>query len=633
MALSTASAVVNAQTVTVVDIGSAGLSRDRIDNPRWISLDFNALTTGTHTIRVSWDSDADIRFNVRQPNGSNLSSTIKDSNPAIWTGDLNENEDYFLGIWTKSGSANFTATIEAELDPIEQSVITFGQGTLDSTNQTGPRFQRLSFTSPTTALHTINVIWDSDADVRFNVIHADGTRLNSEVVRGDSPGVWSGVLNANTEYSIGLWSRSGIANYSANLETTTDAPTDPPVTPEETVGLYSLQADTSAWMLEGPSPTLDFGDRENSAWGQVLLRNGDLLLVGGDFQGIKPSVNGAVTSRPFLAAFNAVTGQPVTSFQTPSEVDSVVRALVLSPNGEQVYAGGDFGLLAIDALTGELDFAVDVMDGNKSGRVYDIAITDSQLYIGGEFTHINNQFRGNLARLNLSGVLDSSWHPRVLSGFSTGRTTPVQAITLSPDEDVVYVGGFYSRIENTDAYKTPHGAFISMLALNASDGSVRSEKFSADVGNDARLLGVRDIAVTENYVIIAWGGPNFLSFHTSNGDRLHQYQAESDMQRLEIMGNRLFVGHHGEFIGSRTNPIPVEAVVSIVPKVFIPYKLHSFRIDDTNFPVEQTWRINGTFGVWGIAPFEDSLWISGQISVAGSTEHQVDGLAKFPILD
>jgi len=235
--------------------------------------------------------------------------------------------------------------------------------------------------------------------------------------------------------------------------------------------------------------------------------------------------------------------------------------------------------------------------------------------------------------LSLEGELDLDWKATVVSGFGSGRTAPVQSVTLSPSEDTVYVGGFFGSIDDTDTAKTPFGRNISMLSLNTSDGAARSERFAADVGNDRRVLGVRDIVVTDKYVIIGWGGPNALTFHNLDGTLLHQYAAESDIQRLVVEGNHLYVGHHGEFLGPRDNPIPLEAVVSLEPKVFIPYKFHSIRLDDPNFPVDQTWRISGTFGVWGIAVAEDSIWISGQISLAGSDERAVDGLAKFRALD
>lgn len=91
------------------------------------------------------------------------------------------------------------------------------QGTLDVERLTGPRWTRLRIGTNSTATHAINVSWDSKSDVRFNVFRADGTRLSSTTVQGSNPAVWTGRLDANEQYYIGLWTMDGIANYTASI--------------------------------------------------------------------------------------------------------------------------------------------------------------------------------------------------------------------------------------------------------------------------------------------------------------------------------------------------------------------------------------------------------------------------------
>ena len=605
-----------AATLTVVpsmpdDATTVALIEGTVDSERRdgelsiVNLNFTSLAAAVHTVTVSWDSDADVRFNVFKADGERVSQdTVGGSNPGVWQGVLAGDEEHFIRLWSKKGSgiANYTATVQATI-PIVPFAITMGP---ESTNVA--ERQDASFSVTATGSDSLEYQWLENGNVM--PAQTDDTLVLFGVTADFSGNAYSVEVSNGVETLV---SEAAILTVNETLA----------------LGLFSENADTSTWMLEGPSPTLDFGGRENSAWGQVLLRIGDLLLVGGDFQGIKPSVNGAVTSQPFMAAFDAVSGQPVTSFQIPSEVDSVVRALALSLDGSRLYVGGDFGLLALNPASGELEFSVEIADGTAPGRVFDIAVSDDHLYIGGEFKQVKNADRRHLARLTLDGQLDPVWSPTVQSGFSTGRTSPVQSVTLSPSQDVVYVGGFFNRIDSTVTAQTPFGKSIGMFALSTSDGSVLPERFSADVGSDDRVLGVRDIFVTPSLVIIGWGGPNALTFHSHDGTRLQQYAAESDIQKLDVLGNYLFVGHHGEFLGPRNAPIPVEAVVSLDPKVFIPFKLHSIRLDDPSFPVEQFWRINGTFGVFGIAVTEDSLWISGQLSLVGRNERPTDGLARF----
>jgi len=257
----------------------------------------------------------------------------------------------------------------------------------------------------------------------------------------------------------------------------------------------------------------------------------------------------------------------------------------------------------------------------------------TQIYIGGDFSQVNDSFRANIARLSLQGEVDLSWSPNVTTGFESPRAAPVQSIAVSPAGDAVYVGGNFALIDNIPVETTIHGANISILTLNASDGSVRPERFEPFVGNNTRALMVHDIAVTEFYVIIAWGGPNFLTFHSLDGTRLQQYRGTGDVQALQVVGDHVFVGHHGEFFGVLPNTIPPVAIESLDPEIIVQFRLHSFRIDDPAFVPVQAWRTTGRFGVWGIAAAEDSIWIAGQISRAGTNDRTVDGLARFPALD
>jgi hypothetical protein len=910
----------------VVEIGSGTLSSDRVENPRWVRVNFEPLVTGLHTIRVVWDgAESDLHFNVRPVGGRKLGATVKGSNPGVWTGELDVNQEYFLGIWAVAGAPTFTASIEANptdpapvdpepVDPEPSLVITaqpinlsavegetavfsvsatgngalgyqwfatastepldddnavlvnpvvaipdatgaewvltavspadaqstyfvevndqtgatvvsdsvsltvepvpavqpvplviavqpadssveegdaaefsieasgsgvlsyqwfvndtviadavadtlviadasvvddgavyrvevtddnvtvssdeatlivtaapapvtilsIGQGTLDSERIAAQRFVRLTFDALATAIHTITVAWDSDADVKFNVLSSNGTRLNSAVISDSNPGVWTGMLESGEQYSLGVWSTKGVANYTATIEASVSLaidvqPVDASVTagsdatftvgasssgnlgyqwfkddvlmagetsstltvfatlPEEDgstysvdvsdgtetirsgvatltvreladIGPFSLAADTSTWMLDGPAPVLDFTQRRvNDGWGRVLLRIDDLLLVGGDFTGIKAGRNSPVTDRPWLAAFDAVSGQPVSTFAVPSQVSSVVRALALSDDGQQIFVGGDFGLLALNAGTWAVEFALEVGLGNEMGRVFDIAVTPTQVYIGGDFNQIDGTSRENIARLSLDGQLDDSWAPNVRGGTRTGRQAPVQAIAVSASGAAVYVGGTFNSINdiavpisNVDLNNP-----LSMLVVDAGDGAaVLPERFRPiDDGSEDKNVRVLDFAVTDEYVIIAWGGPNFLSFHSPDGTLLRQYVGVGDLQALQVVGNRVFVGHHGEFLGTLEEPIPQEAVTSIDPKVFVPYKLKSFRLDQADFPLDQAWQIRGIFGIWGIAATEDSIWVTGQIHRAGSNNQRAAGLVKFPALD
>jgi len=778
--------------------GEGTVDSERIAGPRYMRLDFDSQAAAEHEVTVTWDSDADVRFRVRNQDGTSLSSTVRGPSPGTWTGMLEASTGYYVIVWSTDGIATYTAAIETAVDSppaissqpsaltvtegddasfavlasgegalsyqwfadgvaipnaidstlrlgavaladdgtgysvgisdangsttmsdsavlsveegsLPAATVEIGQGTLDAEKDAGPRWVRLGFNSLAVAEHVLTVEWDGDADVRFFVNELDGTNL-SGTVRGANPGTWTGVLEADTAHSIGLWSRDGVADYDvtiAAVETNvafaiTSQPADigvvvgddatfavessgagsishqwfvdgSPIAGGNESSLavsaasidddgrqyavevsngtetlfsdvatlsvsmqvpprrYSQKADENTWMLVGPAPTLDYNVSEaSSSWGRVLLRMDDVLLVGGDFSGIRPSRGRPVTDRPWLAAFDAITGQPVSTFQVPPEVDGVVRALTLSPDGDKVYAGGDFGLLVLDPRTGALESATDIRKWRKRGRVFDIAATDTHVYIGGDFFRVEGVSQKHIARLFHDGTMDTSWKPDLRGGFSNGREAPVQSVTLSTAGDAVYLGGNFTSINGVDIPLTNLGTLVSMLAVDAGEGaSVRPERFTPVVDKDKRVK-VRDIAVTEDHVIIAWGGPNHLTFHSHDGARLYQYDGTGDTQALKVIGDILYVGHHGEFFGSLTDPMPPRAVTSLDPEIVVPFKFHSFLIDGSSFPLQQAWRIDGFFGVWGISVADDSVWVSGQMSLAGSNGRSVNGLARFP---
>ena len=592
----------NSLELTIATIGRGTIDSNNNVGPQFVRLDFDSLAATEHTITVESDSNADVSFEINELDGTTLSSTIQGANPGTWTGVLNENTAYFIGLWSNDGIANYNVTIEASL------ALAVTSQPADMTVLIGDDAE---FSVEAVGSGSLTYQWFVDG------LPMPGENANSLNVIATS------LADNGSQYFATV--SSGTETISSNVATLTVSEPGPPV-------IYSRDADEDTWILDGHASTLDFNVSEAfSSWGRVLLRVDDILLVGGDFQGIRPTrISQQVTDRPWLAALNAITGQPVSTFQVPFQIDSVVRALVLSPDGRKVYVGGDFGLMALDAQTGALDFSVDV--GNP-GRVFDIAVNGAHIYIGGDFSEIDNVSQKHIARLSLDGNLDNSWQPDVRGGKSTGRESPVQAVTLSPLGDAVYIGGNFTSINGVAVPLTNLGTRVSLLVVDASEGaSVRAERFTPFVTKQDKSVIVRDIAVTENYVIIAWGGPNHLGFHSHDGARLQQYNGTGDTQSLKVVGDLVYVAHHGEYYGSLTDPIPTEAVESLDPKIVVAYKFHSFRIDDPSFPFEQAWRVDGFFGVWGISVDEDSIWISGQISLAGLNGRRVNGLARFPAI-
>jgi uncharacterized delta-60 repeat protein len=165
------------------------------------------------------------------------------------------------------------------------------------------------------------------------------------------------------------------------------------------------------------------------------------LVVGGFFT----TYNGV--SRPGIARIDA-DGALDTTFNPGTGVSSTVQALALQP-GNQVVLAGDFtsyngtarGYIARANSDGTLDTGFPPTGSGANGSIYTLAVqSDGKMIIGGAFTTYNGVSRGNIARLNTDGSLDTSFNP------GTGGNSYIYAGQggLQPDGKILIVGGFTS---------------------------------------------------------------------------------------------------------------------------------------------------------------------------------------------
>jgi|GEM_PF-6497652 len=203
-----------------VEIGNVTLDSTAATANRWTRINFAPQASGNHTIELTWSGNADIRYTLfRQAGGvTERVGIVNQHSPAQWSGSLDTADQYYLGVWSASGTANVTATLQAESTTPDLGPAIISEGRLDASRATAPRWVRLDFQPQTTGTHTIAVAWEnSNAALRFKIKRADGTDV-SPTIRGSNPGVWVGTLNANTAYFMGLWSTDGVSDYTATIE-------------------------------------------------------------------------------------------------------------------------------------------------------------------------------------------------------------------------------------------------------------------------------------------------------------------------------------------------------------------------------------------------------------------------------
>ena len=164
----------------------------------------------------------------------------------------------------------------------------------------------------------------------------------------------------------------------------------------------------------------------------ALAIHGSTIYAGGNF-----SVGG--TARNCLAAI----GADGTVLSWDPNANGPVYALAIS--GSIVYAGGEFtsiggttrNRLALIHTNGSLQ----PWDPNANGTVYALAIRGSIVYAGGYFTSIGGTARNYLAAINGPGPNEGT----LSEGWKTFADAPVYAITIS--SDVIYVGGEFTQID------------------------------------------------------------------------------------------------------------------------------------------------------------------------------------------
>jgi len=159
---------------------------------------------------------------------------------------------------------------------------------------------------------------------------------------------------------------------------------------------------------------------------------------------------------------------------------SDIWALCLQPDGKIIASGNftafnHFNSASIVRLNpdGSIDSSFHIGSGANAAIIEVVLQSDNKILIGGHFTSFNGYACGRIARLNVDGSLDTSFH------IGTGADDVVGSIALQSDGKILIAGGFQT-FNGQEA--------IQMLRLN-QDGSIDSS-FSSGTGTDGYILSV-----------------------------------------------------------------------------------------------------------------------------------------------
>ncbi|MFJ7058209.1 LamG-like jellyroll fold domain-containing protein [Streptomyces griseobrunneus] len=228
--------------------------------------------------------------------------------------------------------------------------------------------------------------------------------------------------------------------------------------------------DLSTWQTNGIVWSMAAGDGVVYAGGTFSTLRPPNAAPG---TGEQPAVN--------FAAFDAATGAPTDcslSF-TISSGTATVRSLALSPDGETLYAGGQFGAVngegvsnfaAIDTATCTVrnDFKIAV-----SATVRALAVTSDTVYLAGDFTSVGGQSRSHFAAVSTAGAS--------LLPFRADADEVARAVELTPDGQNVLLGGDFFRINGT----TTH----ALAVVNATTGQL-TKTYAGFIHNNSTVQDI-----------------------------------------------------------------------------------------------------------------------------------------------
>ena len=251
--------------------------------------------------------------------------------------------------------------------------------------------------------------------------------------------------------------------------TVTPPPPAAAIVQPDTVDLENLNmVPERTWGVSGQTPEeTQTPSLDNLVWDFAQI--GNRMFVGGAFLNVQENRDATPIVQSYVAAFDIDTGDWISSW-TP-QIDRAVYSLDVHPNGS-LLVGGEFetvngqpreGLVALDPLTGTIDASfpasVERPWATLRAVVRDMQVDGDQIYIAGNFSHVNGQFGERTrvfktARFSSAGKIDTTWKPEV-----TGSA--IWGIDTEPSLGEVTFAGFFTAVNgepNTGNFHTVDSA-------------------------------------------------------------------------------------------------------------------------------------------------------------------------------
>jgi uncharacterized delta-60 repeat protein len=248
--------------------------------------------------------------------------------------------------------------------------------------------------------------------------------------------------------------------------------------------------------------TFDPGSGANNAVLAVARQSDGKVLIGGQFTQVDNVMHNSIarlnTNGSLDTAYTTqVTGSGafygLTSIAIQTDGKAVIGGLF-----EQVNSVGRVNIARLTD-TGALDTSFNPGTGVTAAAGAFLNVVklqlDGKVLIGGYFTDFNSTARNNIARLNDTGALDTTFNP------GSGTDQEVDSMAVQPSDGKVLIGGYFTTV---------NGVAHNGLARLNTNGSL-DNTFNPAISGTGQVTVLAIAVQTDNKILI--GG----TFTTVNG--------------------------------------------------------------------------------------------------------------------
>ena len=371
-----------------------------------------------------------------------------------------------------------------------------------------------------------------------------------------------------------------------------------------------------------PATTLQFYGGEVRAVAQI----GTTIYVGGSFTAV--GYGSPTIARAHLVALDATTGLHVPGFDPRADDD--VNALLASPDGTHLYAGGVFNnvrgctscdrLAMLDPVTGVANTA---FGPQPNAAVLKLALAGNTLFAGGTFATVDGRRRVRLAAVNAT--------TGAVGAMALHANGAVRDLAVSPGGTTLYLAGSFTSVGGAVRYSFASIA-IAARTLTAWNPNIHASGWGVALAPDGATAylttadGTESVCGAAHESVIAMpagtaGTPPVL-WH--NGGAPGCPFNSGDINAVEATASAVYIGGH------LTNLCTVKNTSYTVrcPGA-LTVRTHVAALDPaTGVPLAWNPGASGTRGVLTAEALPAGLAIGGDFQGAAGTPHQ--GFALFP---